>query len=134
MKTTSVRWLMLAFCLYAGSSFAHHHQGDKGSLLALQGETEELWSQVSHSTLNYNVRNAVSRFTSAERNLIYCGQNNVVEDHHLGDIGVPPACRSYLYDAVNAFRSVDYYLSDATEYPVIYDVYVDTRDMLFALH
>ena len=101
--------------------------------MALQGETEELWSAVYYSTLNYRVRDAVGRYVTAERNLIYCAQTTGVEDHHLGDLGVPKACHSLYHQTRDAFQPVDYYLSDASEYQNVFRAYLGTRDMLNAI-
>ena len=132
MKLNGVRLLVFA-CLLGASPLFANHQGDKGSLLALQGETEELWREAYYSTLSPRVKNAVSHYVAHERSLIYCAQNSV-EDHHLGDKGVPPACHSLLHQVKDAFQQVEYYLHDAYEYQQVYAAYVDTRDMLYALN
>ena len=102
------------------------HTGKPGSVGNLAGETDRLDRAVQYSSLNYNVKYAVSRFSQDVDRLHDCVDHSEINRDHTGTTnpGCPSQCSYYLNYARSSFQDVERYLYDTNfDYPQVYQAY-----------
>ena len=131
-----MRLLVQTLIVFSTSlALAHHHNGSDGRIGNLVQESRFLSQAVANTNIAYSVKSAVYRFGASVENLWRCvisqSANDNAERHHNDQ--VPAQCR-YQFDTVrNAWSPVNYYLSDAWDFPAVYDSYRDTAEVLYAI-
>lgn len=131
-------FILVVLCLYLKPALADHTANTNVS--RLKQSSDRLYSEVYYSTLRYEVKQSVYRFTQDVNYLHRCVLSfppallrSDSQDDHTGNI--PYACQSALYRVRSSFYPVERYLYDTQyDYPYVYRQYRQTRYALSLVH